>query len=51
MRRNGEGESLHAVKACSRTLGEEGVKELSAGGRSVWLGFGKGRRARFREEF
>lgn len=51
MRGNGEGESLPAAKkACSRTLGEKGVKELSAGGRSVWLGFGKGRRARLREE-
>ena len=36
---NGEEESLPAVKkACSRTLGKEGVKQLSAGGRSVWLG-------------
>lgn len=51
MRGNGEGESLPAAKkACSRTLGEKGVKELSAGGRSVWLGFGKGRRARLREK-
>lgn len=51
MRGNGEGESLPAAKkACSRTLGERKSEECLQVEGQCGFGFGKGRRARLREE-